>query len=233
MLHDSVIERCGTDIVTGVLPAGYRIGTDEAAARLGVSRTVVREAVRVLESMGLVTVRQRVGITVAPEDQWSPFDARILRWRLAGPDAHRHLQDLAELRMETEPLAARLAARHATAEQGAALTAAVAAMATAARSADWPALAAWDAEFHRTVLTASGNRLMMGLGPIVADAITAQVTPDQTIDSCSDPAMIHVHGTVAAAIQAGEPEAAERAMRTITGVGRATAATAVDRRTAA
>lgn len=121
MLHDSIIERCGADIVTGVLPAGYRIGADEAAARLGVSRTVVREVVRVLESMGLVTVRQRVGITVEPEDRWSPFDPRILRWRLAGPDAQRHLQDVAELRRESEPLAARLAARHATSQDGAAL----------------------------------------------------------------------------------------------------------------
>ena len=60
-LHDSVVQRWGWDIVSGALPPGSRIVAEEAAEQLGVSRTVVREAVRVLESMGLITVRRRVG----------------------------------------------------------------------------------------------------------------------------------------------------------------------------
>ena len=110
MLHDTVIQRWGTDIVSGALPAGHRIGTDDAAASLGVSRTVVREAVRVLESMGLLTVRQRIGITISPANNWNPLDPNISRWRLAGPDAAQQLGDLDELRAVNEPLAARLAA---------------------------------------------------------------------------------------------------------------------------
>ena len=85
-LHDSVVQRWGWDIVSGSLPPGTRIVADEAAVQLGVSRTVVREAVRVLESMGLITVRRRVGITVLPPEAWNPFDLNIIRWRLAGPD---------------------------------------------------------------------------------------------------------------------------------------------------
>ena len=73
-LHDSVVQRWGWDIVSGSLPPGSRIVADDAAEQLGVSRTVVREAVRVLESMGLITVRRRVGITVLPPEAWNPFD---------------------------------------------------------------------------------------------------------------------------------------------------------------
>ena len=69
---------------------------------------------RVLESMGLVAARRRVGITVLPPARWNPFDPDIIRWRLAGPDRLRHLQSLSELRSAIEPLAARLAAAHAT-----------------------------------------------------------------------------------------------------------------------
>src|SRR6478609_6736668 len=108
-LHNSVVQRWGWDIVSGALPPGSRIVADDAATQLGVSRTVVREAVRVLESMGLLTVRRRVGITVLPPENWNPFDPNIIRWRLAGPDRLRHLQSLSELRSAVEPLAAGLA----------------------------------------------------------------------------------------------------------------------------
>ncbi len=124
-LHDSVVQRWGWDIVSGALPPGTRIIADDAATQLGVSRTVIREAVRVLDSMGLITVRRRVGITVLPPEKWNPFDLNIIRWRLAGPDRLRHLQSLSELRSAIEPLAARLAADNATPEQCGALTAAV------------------------------------------------------------------------------------------------------------
>src|SRR6478609_4510179 len=108
-LHNSVVQRWGWDIVSGALPPGSRIVAEDAALHLGVSRTVVREAVRVLDSMGLLTVRRRVGITVLPPESWNPFDLNIIRWRLAGPDRLRHLQSLSELRSAVEPLAARLA----------------------------------------------------------------------------------------------------------------------------
>lgn len=63
-LHDSVLDELGRDIVSGAIPSGTRISADDVAMRFAVSRTVVREVVRVLESLGLLTVRRRVGITV-------------------------------------------------------------------------------------------------------------------------------------------------------------------------
>lgn len=113
MPHHSVIERWGAD--SGALPAGLRSSADAAATHLGVSRTVSRETVRVLESMGLLTVRRRIGITVQPAHRWNLYDTGILRWRPAGPDSQWHLTSLNKLRKSAEPRAAKSASSQHTA----------------------------------------------------------------------------------------------------------------------
>lgn len=213
-LHDSVVQRWGWDIVSGSLPPGTRIVADEAAVQLGVSRTVVREAVRVLDSMGLITVRRRVGITVLPPEHWNPFDLNIIRWRLAGPDRLLHLQSLSELRSAVEPLAARLAAQHASPEQCGELTAAVIGMSSTARSANAASYLAHDSDFHRTMLIASGNPMLAGLADVVVEVLAGR-TRHSLMPTVAEPEAIHLHGVVASSIQARDGEAAERAMRSI------------------
>jgi DNA-binding FadR family transcriptional regulator len=224
-LHDSVVQRWGWDIVSGSLPPGTRIAADEAASQLGVSRTVVREAVRVLDSMGLITVRRRVGITVLPPEKWNPFDLNIIRWRLAGPDRLDHLQSLSELRSAIEPLAARLAAQHATPEQCGALTAAVIGMSTTARSANAESYLSHDSEFHRTLLLASGNPMLAGLADVVVEVLAGR-TRHSLMPAVADPDAIRLHGVVASSIQARDGVAAEEAMRAIVAES-ATAITAI------
>ena len=224
-LHDSVVQRWGWDIVSGSLPPGTRIVADDAATQLGVSRTVVREAVRVLESMGLITVRRRVGITVLPPSSWNPFDLSIIRWRLAGPDRLMHLQSLSELRSAIEPLAARLAADNATPEQCGALTAAVIGMSSTSRAANAPAYLAHDSDFHRTMLLASGNPMLAGLAEVVVEVLAGR-TRHSLMPSVAEPEAIHLHGVVASSIQARDGGAAEHAMRSIVAES-ATAITAI------
>ncbi len=199
-LHNSVVQRWGWDIVSGALPPGSRIVADDAAVQLGVSRTVVREAVRVLESMGLLTVRRRVGITVLPPENWNPFDLNIIRWRLAGPDRLRHLQSLSELRSAVEPLAARLAAEHATAEHCGALTAAVIGMSSTSRSANADSYLAHDSDFHRILLVASGNPMLAGLADVVVEVLAGR-TRHRLMPSVAEPEAIRLHGVVASAVQ--------------------------------
>ena len=213
-LHNSVVQRWGWDIVSGALPPGTRIVADDAAIQLGVSRTVVREAVRVLESMGLLTVRRRVGITVLPPESWNPFDPNIIRWRLAGPDRLRHLQSLSELRSAVEPLAARLAAENATGEHCGALTAAVIGMSSTARSANAASYLAHDCDFHRTLLLASGNPMLAGLADVVVEVLAGRTRHD-LMPNVAEPEAIRLHGVVASAVQSRDGAAAEEAMRSI------------------
>lgn len=213
-LHDSVVHRWGWDIVSGSLPPGTRIVADDAAEQLGVSRTVVREAVRVLESMGLISSRRRVGITVLPPESWNSFDPNIIRWRLAGPDRLGHLQSLSELRSAIEPLAARLAADHASAAQCGALTAAVIGMSATARSANAERYLTHDSDFHRTMLLASGNPMLAGLADVVVEVLAGR-TRHSLMPTVAEPEAIRLHGVVASSIQGRDGAAAEAAMRLI------------------
>ena len=116
-LHAGVLDRLGQEIVSGTLAVDSVVRIDQLDERFGVSRSVVREAVRVLSSMGLVETRRRLGVRVLPSAQWNVFDPRVIRWRLDGPDREDQLVSLGELRRGFEPVAAELAADRATPDQ--------------------------------------------------------------------------------------------------------------------
>ena len=78
-LHGNLLTALGTSIVSGEYPPGQVLTLDGVGARHGVSRSVAREAIRVLESMGMVESRRRVGITIQPAHKWNVFDPRLIR----------------------------------------------------------------------------------------------------------------------------------------------------------
>ncbi|AOW91628.1 GntR family transcriptional regulator [Rhodococcus sp. WMMA185] len=213
-LHETVLDRLGSDIVAGVVSTGTRISADDVVNQFSVSRTVVREVVRVLESLGLLAVRRRVGITVLGEEHWNSLDPNVIRWKLAGPQRFDQLAKLSELRYGIEPLAARLAAQRATPEQCGALTAAVIGLASTARAADSAAYLAHDSDFHRTLLTASGNPLLGAMAQIVVEVLEGR-TRHSLMPYVAEEQVVHLHGVVASSVQAGDAEAAENAMRAI------------------
>ena len=114
-LHHRAIENLGTRIISGELPAGHIMLAENLEDELKVSRSVIREAVRVLQSLGLVETTKRVGIRVLPPSRWNPFDPQVIRWRLASKARGAQLRSLAELRSAVEPAAAELAAQNAPA----------------------------------------------------------------------------------------------------------------------
>ncbi|GAA2100732.1 FadR/GntR family transcriptional regulator [Actinomadura alba] len=213
-LHGSVLDELGALITSGGFAAGQVLRIEQLETRFGVSRSVIREAIRVLESMGLVTSRRRVGVTVAPRTAWNLFDPRIIRWRLDGDDRDEQLRSLSELRRGVEPVAAALAARHATPEQCGALTGAVMQMAVHGRSGDLEAYLVADIQFHRTLLEASGNEMLGALTEVVAEVLTGR-THHHLMPARPKPEAIRWHAEVAQAVQSGDAEAAERAMRDI------------------
>jgi DNA-binding FadR family transcriptional regulator len=213
-LHADLLEKLGRRIAEGELTEGAVLRAEELAAQFDVSRTVVREVVRVLESLGMVTSRRRVGVTVEPRVRWNVFDPLIIRWRLAGRDREAQLQSLSELRAGIEPAAARLAATRATPEQCGVLTGAVMDMAVHGRSGDLRAYLAADITFHRTLLTASGNEMLAALADVVAEVLTGRTTHG-LMPTTPDPVAIRLHADVAQAVQAGDDAAAHRAMTDI------------------
>ena len=110
VLHDGLLDALGREIVDGITPVGSALTLDGICVRFGVSRTVAREAMRMLESMRLITSRRRVGLVVRPREEWDVFDPRLIRWRLDGPQRADQLRSLTELRLAVAPPAAACAA---------------------------------------------------------------------------------------------------------------------------
>ncbi|MFJ2115969.1 FadR/GntR family transcriptional regulator [Streptomyces sp. NPDC087850] len=213
-LHIHVLDTLGLAITAGEYPPGGVVRTDEVAQRFDVSRTVVREVVRVLESMRLVESRRRVGVTVRPTEEWNVYDPRVIRWRLAGTDRLRQLRSLTTLRSAVEPVAAGLAARHATPEQCAALTERALGMVATSRGGRLDAYLVHDIAFHRVVLNASGNEMFARLGDVVAEVLTGR-TRHQVMFEDPDPAAVTLHVGVAEAIRGGDAVRAEELTREI------------------
>jgi DNA-binding FadR family transcriptional regulator len=213
-LHARVLAELGPAIASGDHPPGTVLRIDELERRYGVSRTVVREAVRVLEAMHLVETRRRVGITVRPPEAWNVFDPAVIRWRLAGADRPRQLRSLTMLRTAVEPVAAGLAAMAATPGQCRDLTLLAAEMAAAGRASDLRAYLVHDVAFHRVMLQASGNEMFARLGDVVAEVLTGR-TEHHVMFSTPDPEAVTLHIRVAEAVRARDAEAAERLMREI------------------
>jgi DNA-binding FadR family transcriptional regulator len=213
-LHDRLLHRIGRDVASKALPAGSVMSLGQLTDRYGASRTVVREVVKVLESMRILSSRRRVGITVQPSSQWNVLDPLIIRWRLDGPQRAEQLLALSELRLGVEPVAAALAAHRATPEHCGALTRAVIGMAVAARGLDFEAYLDHDAAFHRTVLIASGNEVLAALAGSLREVLAGR-THHHLMPPAPEAFAVRWHADVAEAIAARDAEAAERVMREI------------------
>ncbi|MBB6416526.1 FadR/GntR family transcriptional regulator [Streptomyces sp. AK010] len=214
-LHGRVLDTLGPEITAGEYPPGSVLRTDELAQRFDVSRSVMREAVRVLESMYLVESRRRVGVTVRPKSEWNVYDPQVIRWRLAGADRPGQLRSLTVLRSAVEPVAAGLAARHATAEQCAELTECALGMVAHSRGHKLKGYLHHDVAFHRVVLVASGNEMFARLGDVVAEVLTGRTQHDVMFED-PDPAAVTLHVQVAEAIREGDAARAEELTREIT-----------------
>ncbi|MCQ8769340.1 FadR/GntR family transcriptional regulator [Streptomyces telluris] len=214
-LHGRVLESLGPAITAGAYPPGSVLRTDELEQRFEVSRTVIREAIRVLESMHLVVSRRRVGVTVRPTEEWNVYDPQVIRWRLAGADRPRQLRSLTVLRSAVEPVAAGLAARLATAEQCEELTRHALGMVATSRGQQLSAYLVHDVAFHRVILRASGNEMFARLGDVVAEVLTGR-TEHQVMFTDPDPAAVTLHVRVAEAVRERDAARAEALTREIT-----------------
>ncbi|HEV7323872.1 MAG TPA: FadR/GntR family transcriptional regulator [Bosea sp. (in: a-proteobacteria)] len=216
--HAHLVDRLGREIVSGQIGLdGTLPREDELCARYGVSRTVIREATKTLQALGLIVTGPRVGSRVQPVSAWRLLDPQLMGWITDADMASGFQRDLLELRGMIEPTAAGLAAERGTDEQIAEITAAMAGM-TAAD--DKLAHQTADYRFHEAILEASGNLLLIQLKPVLHAVLSASFGLSMH-DHERARASLAIHRVVADAIVARDPEAARRTMAELIAVARA------------
>lgn len=213
-LHYRAVEHLGTHIVGGKLPTGHVMLAEQLEEELKVSRSVVREAVRVLQSLGLVETIKRVGIRVLPAHRWNPFDPLVIRWRLAGEGRGAQLRSLAELRSAVEPVAAELAAENAPESLRSELVDISVAMREAGRAGDMPTFLDLDIRFHALVLSGSGNEMFANLIGQVTETLTGR-TVHGLMPEHPKEAALQWHLDVAQGIKDGDGDKAREASSNI------------------
>lgn len=188
---------------------GQKLPTERAMGeQFGVSRTVVREALKFLGAMGLVESRQGSGVFV--RNDTIPSVSRALTLSVMPEEESLHA--LFEFREPLETLAARYAARRRSAAQLAAIERRLAANRAAVATDDYDVFVAADQHFHAAIGDASGNAYLCAVVSAVfqmqGDVVRLVAG---TVGSMT--AAIEQHARVVAAIAARDPDEAAAAMR--------------------
>lgn len=205
---DSVVEQLRGMIEQGRSTPGERLPTElELVEQLGVSRTVLREAISRLETVGLLTVRRGLGMFVGDQGSLSNC-VKLVRTALAFTP--KDLLEFTEFRRAVECYAARRAALLANQADLAELQSLCEAI-DADGQGDADAMQA-DLRFHLKIIELTGNQLMRGVLEIVQEfslAAMIETTPRPRDRQESR----HRHGAILAAIASGDPDKAEAAMQ--------------------
>jgi GntR family transcriptional regulator, galactonate operon transcriptional repressor len=211
-LHDRVVHAIGRKILAGHLPPGALL---PAEPEVGASRTVLREAIKVLAAKGLVESRPKIGTRVRPRDAWNLLDADVLAWQQGGVSNASLLRALTEVRHIIEPAAAELAASRADAADLAALGRALDEMDEASRAGnteDVEPFVQADMRFHLAIVHACGNELLEQMIRVVYSALLVSFRATSRLPGRAR-AAIPKHRAILDAIRARDPRGAAAAMR--------------------
>ncbi len=209
-IHGRIAHEIGQQILRGdlapgeVLPSEIDLGTD-----FGVSRTVMREAIKVLAAKGLVESRTKIGTRVKARDEWNMLDPDVLSWSLASHDAESYAIAVSEMRRILEPAGAALAAQRATPAQLRRIREMYEAMAAAGGNAEESIY--HDLRFHLSILEATGNPFLVSMGHVIESALAFNIKlsvqfPDMRVQS------VPLHRIVLERIEKGDPRGAQAAM---------------------
>jgi GntR family galactonate operon transcriptional repressor len=214
-LHGRIVHAIGRRIVRGDLQPGDLL---PAQLELRASRTVVREAVKVLAAKGLVESRPKTGTRVRLRDAWNLLDPDVLAWQQDGPGGAAYdalLLKLTEVRRIIEPAAAELAAARADSTEIAALEQAFRGMEQTAQSPggfDVEAYVQADMRFHLVILQACRNDLLEQMSRAVYSALLVSFRSTSQLPGRSK-ASLPKHRAILDAIRARDAWGAGAAMR--------------------
>lgn len=208
--HEVVLERIGRKIVAGEYSAGDPLDLGVIESEVGVSRSVIREALRVLDTLGMVRAWPKRGTFVCLRSDWNWLHPLVLSWYYDAHDDVSFLEAVAQMREIIEPKVAAIAAQRRTEAESSELAAALEQMA----AADWniERFIEADIQFHRILLKATHNELLLQIGGVVEAAVRAH---DQAVYAAHWIESIAVHREVAEAVKRGSAEEAEAGMRRV------------------
>src|SRR5690606_73714 len=173
-LRNFVLDTLGREICAGAIAPESTFTTESLESRFQVSRPVVREALRGLQTLGLITPKRRVGVRVLPLIHWNVYDLQVIRWRLAGPSRVAQLRSLTELRGAIEPAAARLAAIRAPLNEASDLVGLAGRLWAAGKQGDAQEFLRLDLQYHQLILKLSGNEMFAQLHHLVEEVLRSR-----------------------------------------------------------
>ena len=190
-VQKNVTRAIASDICADVFPVGGFLPTEnELCLRYGVSRTVIRESLKILESKGLVRGRSRVGTVVCTKEEWNILDQQVLEW--IGPRIFELdlLKCVLDARRAIEPFAAEFAAERATVQDVAEIERAWEQMRDA--EGDVARFTEADVAFHAGLLKASHNQVFMQLASIIRAALEFSLyASNEAVDARGEAVEIH------------------------------------------
>ncbi len=216
-IHDAVLRNLGARVLRGdVAPGAVLPNAEDLCRTLGISRTALREAVKVLSAKGLVESRPGVGIRVRPREDWNLLDPVVLSWH---PDIAMEpllLRSLVEARRLVEPAAAAMAAERATAVDLAGIETALDRMRSAA--GDIEAFAEADFDFHAALVGAARNvvftNLLGTIGAVLTIIFQVSKHLSRTVDD-----VLAAHADVVERVRMRDAEGARLAMNRLLDLG--------------
>jgi len=216
--RDRLVAELARWVVSGEIPPGRTLPSEmDLRERFGVSRTVVREAIQVLSSGGLVEARRRIGTVVREAAEWNLLDPRVLGWVGGTAPGDEFLRDLVEARMLVEPAAAALAAERATARDVAELEAACQAAVAAGDDVDAWVAAALD--FHLGLFAAAHNAVFRRVIPALREPLELELRFTRRVGPPS-PRAVDLSRRVVEAIRLRRPDEARAVTEALARVAR-------------
>src|SRR5882762_4272492 len=222
-VHASLANEIGLRIVRGDYPPGTILPNEAKwSETFSVSRSAVREAIKMLMAKSLLASRPKIGSWVEPKERWNLLDRDVLAWYATSPDREVFLKTVQEFRHIIEPDATAFAAMRRTDEQMAEISQACREMGQAATLQERTRA---DTRFHLAILRASGNDLLVPLGVLIESALdhlfiftTRQIRDQRQVQK--------LHEAIEKNIRLQRPDAARNAVRkllanTDEGIGKA------------
>lgn len=209
-VHASLASEIGQRIVRGDYPPGTILPNEARWTEIfDVSRSAVREAIKMLMAKSLLASRPKIGSWVEPKEHWNLLDRDVLSWYAASPDREGFLKTVQEFRHIIEPEATALAAERRTDTQMSEISQALGDMANAS---SLQLRTEADTRFHMAILRASGNDLLVPLGVLIESALNNLFVHVTREDSSLLRAQ-KLHENIERCIKQQKPNAARNAVR--------------------